>query len=198
MKQAGASKHNIAVNEDNVLDQACVLDSQALEQIYDAYFERLYRYAYRYVDSPEAAQDIASETLRRLLEALHKGYSPTQLSVWLYRVAHNLAIDTIRRRPPGEIVALDPDLVQADTSDTESATEARLDQQRVRVALSQLTPDQKDVVILKFIQGYTNAEVSVLINKPEGAVKSLQHRALVALRRALGNTVSAGEQDERE
>ena len=65
---------------------------------------------------------------------------------------------------------LDPELTVADAADAESATQARLDQEKIRRALAQLTPDQKDVVILKFMQGYTNAEVSALIDKPEGAV----------------------------
>jgi RNA polymerase sigma-70 factor (ECF subfamily) len=174
------------VNQDEILlNRARAFDEQALGQIYDAYFERLHRYAYRFVGDAESAQDIAAETLRRLLEALRDGRAPNHLGAWLYRVAHNLAMDQHRRRPAEGLVSLEPDLDQADEADTEADSEQRLAQEKVRAALAQLTPEQQNVVVLKFMEGYSNAEVGALMNKPEGAIKSLQHRALVALKRAL-------------
>ena len=169
-----------------LLEQARKLDPQALTTIFDTYFERLYRYAYHYVNSPEAAQDVAAETLRRLLETLHAGHSPDCLSAWLYRVAHNLAIDSIRRGSQDPVVQIDSDLPIADESNTEHEAEVRLEQQQMRLALAQLTREQRDVVVMKFLEGYSNAEVSEFLHRPEGAVKSIQHRALAALRRILG------------
>jgi RNA polymerase sigma-70 factor (ECF subfamily) len=178
------------VNQEEILlNRAQTLDELALGQIYDAYFERLYRYAYRFVGDVESAQDIASETLRRLLEALRDRRAPNHLGAWLYRVAHNLAMDQHRRRPPEGIVALEPDLDQADEANTEVDSERRFAQEQVRAALAQLTPEQQNVVMLKFLEGYSNAEVGTLMNKPESAVKSLQHRALAALKRALTNVL---------
>jgi len=179
--------HSAMTDDDSdLLSRAREFDPQALGRIYDAYFERLYRYAYRFVDGPEAAQDIASETLRRFLEALRGGRGPeTHLAAWLYRVAHNLAIDAYRRAPPGGEVPLDPEFNQAGDADTEAAAEQRIDRARVRDALARLTPDQQHVVVLKFVEGYSNAEIGSLMRKPEGAVKSLQHRALAAMRRLL-------------
>jgi RNA polymerase sigma-70 factor (ECF subfamily) len=172
------------VNQDQpLLHRARAFDEQALGQIYDAYFERLYRYAYRLVGDVESAQDIASETLRRLLEALRDGRAPNHLGAWLYRVAHNLAMD--QQRPAESIVSLESDLDQADGADTEGDSEQRIVQEQVRAALAHLTPEQQNVVVLKFLEGYSNAQVGALMNKPEGAIKSLQHRALAALKRAL-------------
>jgi RNA polymerase sigma-70 factor (ECF subfamily) len=173
------------IQDSSLLNRARAFDEQALGQIYDAYFERLYRYAYRFVGNVESAQDISAETLQRLLEALRDGRAPNHLGAWLYRVAHNLAMDQHRQRPTGEIVSLEPDLDQADGADTEVDFEQRLVQEQVRQALGRLTPEQQNVVVLKFLEGYSNAEVGALMNKPEGAVKSLQHRALAALKRAL-------------
>jgi RNA polymerase sigma-70 factor (ECF subfamily) len=174
------------VNQDQtLLNRARAFDEQALGEIYDAYFERLYRYAYRFVGDTDSAQDIASETLRRLLEALRDGRAPNHLGAWLYRVAHNLAMDQHRKRPAQGIVSLEPDLDQSDKANTEADSEQRLTQRKVRAALARLTPEQQNVVMLKFMEGYSNAEVGVLMNKPEGAIKSLQHRALAALKRTL-------------
>jgi len=174
------------VNQDEILlNRARAFDEHALGEIYDAYFERLYHYAYRFVGDVDSAQDIAAETLRRLLEGLRDGRAPNHLGAWLYRVAHNLAMDQHRHRPAEGIVSLEPDLDQADEADTEADSEQRLAQEKMRAALAQLTPEQQNVVVLKFMEGYSNAEVGVLMNKPEGAIKSLQHRALAALKRAL-------------
>jgi RNA polymerase sigma-70 factor, ECF subfamily len=173
------------IQDSSLLNRARAFDEQALGQIYDAYFERLYRYAYRFVGDAEVAQDIAAETCRRLLEALRDGRAPNHLGAWLYRVAYNLAMDQHRQRPAEGIVSLEPDLDQADEADTEADSERRLAQEQVRAALAQLTPEQQNVVVLKFMESYSNAQVGALMNKPEGAVKSLQHRALAALRRAL-------------
>ena len=174
------------VNQDEtLLHRARAFDEQALGQIYDANFERLYRYAYRFVGDAESAQDIAAEALRRLLEVLRGGRAPNHLGAWLYRVAYNLAMDQHRQRPAGGIVSLEPELDQVDSADTEGDSEQRIAQEKVRAALARLTQEQQNVVVLKFMEGYSNAEVGALMNKPEGAVKSLQHRALAALKRAL-------------
>lgn len=174
------------VNQDQpLLNRARAFDEQALGEIYDAYFERLYRYAYRFVGDMESAQDIAAETWRRLLEALRDGRAPNHLGAWLYRVAYNLAMDQHRQRPAGGLVSLEPDLDQADEANTEADSEQQLAQEKVRQALGRLTPEQQNVVVLKFMEGYSNVEVGALMNKPEGAIKSLQHRALAALKRAL-------------
>jgi RNA polymerase sigma-70 factor (ECF subfamily) len=173
------------IQDSSLLDRARAFDEQALGQIYDAYFERLYRYAYRWVGDAQVAQDIAAETLRRLLEALRDRRAPNHLGAWLYRVAYNLAVDHYRQLPAEGIVSLEPDLNQADAADTEADSERRIAQAQVRAALAQLTPEQRNVVVLKFLEGYSNAEVGALMNKPEGAIESLQHRALAALKRAL-------------
>lgn len=174
------------MNQDELLlNRARAFDDQALGEIYDAYFERLYRYAYRFVGDADGAQDIASEALRRLLEALRHGRAPNHLGAWLYRVAHNLAMDQHRRRPAEGVVSFESDLDQVGETDTEADSEQRAAQEQVRAALAGLTPDQQNVIVLKFMEGYSNAEIGVLMNKPEGAIKSLQHRALVALKQAL-------------
>jgi RNA polymerase sigma-70 factor (ECF subfamily) len=170
--------------DDALLQRAHALDEEALTHIYNAYFERLYRYAYRFVSDGDTAQDIAAETLLRWLTALRDGRPPRNLGAWLYRVAHNLAMDVHRRRPSGGTVPLDPELIQTEGSDTRMDMEGRLTRARVRAAVLELTPEQQDVIVLKFLEGYSNSEVAALMDRSEGAIKALQHRALAALRRA--------------
>lgn len=177
-------KHTVEI-DDALLERARAFDEQALGQIYDAYFVRLYRYARRWVDEGEAAQDIAAEALLRWVKAMRAGRAPDNLGAWLYRVAHNLAMDTYRKHPPGRTVLLDPGLIQLPGSDLEADMEEQLARKRLHKAMARLTPEQQKVIVLKFLEGYSNSEVSTLMDKPVGAIKSLQHRALAALRRML-------------
>jgi RNA polymerase sigma-70 factor (ECF subfamily) len=104
------------------------------------------------------------------------------LRAYLYRIAHNWIIDHYRSRKP-ETELLDG--IASDQNNTELDATERLNQQRIRAALRELTPDQQQVIVLKFLEGWENAEIAHILNKPIGAVKSLQHRALVALRKRL-------------
>jgi RNA polymerase sigma-70 factor (ECF subfamily) len=103
---------------------------------------------------------------------------------YLYRIAHNWITDQYRRQisyPLDEDHIIDPD----PSIDPQSDTRDVILQDQVRTALMGLTPDQRQVIVLKYLEGWTNAEVAKSMNKPVGAVKSLQHRGLAALRRLL-------------
>ncbi len=169
---------------DQWLTQAAQLDQQALTHIYEALSPALYRYAYRLLGNARDAEDIVAETFHRWLLALQHGRGPDRhLSAYLYRVAHNLITDRYRRRPPAD-VELDETLEAADDDPAETAAH-RIAQARARSALWLLTADQRQVILLKYFEGLSNEEVAATLDKPVGAVKSLQHRALDAMRRAL-------------
>jgi RNA polymerase sigma-70 factor (ECF subfamily) len=143
----------------------------------------LFRFAYRLTGDSDVAEDVVAETFSRLLIAIRNGGGPkVYLRAYLYRVAHNLAMDHHRATAPLPLDESDPHL----TADGPSANDDVRDQQMARQALWRLTPDQRQVIVLKFYQGLSNEEVAAALDKPVGAVKSLQHRALDALRRMLG------------
>ena len=161
------------------------IDKSALTAIYDEYHLPIYRYIYRQVGDVETARDLAADVFRRLLLAVKQGYGPQDNpKAWLYRTAHNLVIDHYRRQKHRNHLPLHEDLVDIGV-DPVSSAERRLSAQQVRVALRHLTPEQRQVIILKYLEGFSNDEVSHIIDKSVGAVKSLQHRALDALRRQL-------------
>ncbi len=160
------------------------LEEDALEAIYDAFSDELYRYAYRLIGDQQAAEDLVAETFYRFLRALHGGGGPREhLRAYLYRVAHNLAVDG-HRRGHGEVLGL-PENVAALPSedDPSSAAERNIQAEAARAALWRLAPEQRQVIVLKFLQGWSNREISSAIEKSVGAVKALQHRGLNALRR---------------
>lgn len=162
------------------------LDGQVLAEVYDSLSPALYRYALRLLGDPQAAEDVVAETFHRLLLALRAEAGPRQhLRAYLYRMAHNLAMDRHRRR------AARPDEVSLDSLPLPSGDDPvhsaeRVEQEaKARAALWNLTADQRQVIVLKYLEGLNNDEVAAALNKPVGAVKSLQHRALESLRRIL-------------
>ena len=160
-------------------------DGRSLAAIYDEFHLPIYRYIYRQVSDVEVARDLAADVFHRLLQAVQKGNGPCQdMKAWLYRTAHNIVIDHYRRRQYRDDLPLFDDIVDKEI-DLARTAELRIDAGRVRLAFDQLTPDQQQVIALKFLAGLSNGEVAEIMEKPIGAVKSLQHRALAALQRQL-------------
>lgn len=160
-------------------------DEEALAQVYDQHAAALYRYAYRLVGDQGVAQDIAAETFHRFLIALKNGSGPKHhLSAWLYRVAHNLVVDFYRRHPPQPALSVDEVEIAQPESHEEQFSQ-RQEAARVRQALQRLLPLQQQVVMLRFFDGLSNEEIAQVVERTVGAVKALQHRALVNLRQML-------------
>jgi RNA polymerase sigma-70 factor (ECF subfamily) len=169
--------------EKELLTAALCFDLKALAQIYDLYSPELYRYAVRFLGDPCVAEDCVSETFSRFLKALHAKHGPKDhLKAYLYRIAHNWIADYYRRAPDvAELKETWPDSEHA----PEQAVSLRIRQAQVRKAMQKLTPDQQQVIALKYLEGWKNEEIARAIKKPVGAVKSLQHRALARLKKYL-------------
>ncbi len=171
------------LDEGLLIRRASQNDPDALAQIYDAYSARIYNYIYHRTGDHDVAEDMTAEVFLRMLEAIRKGRPPrVSLGAWLYRIAHNLVVDHFRQKPKKASLPLDERLVAAPP---DVALEDRLAREQLLAAISQLTPDQQQVVTLKFMEGLSNAEIASILGKSEGAVKALQHRALASLRRIL-------------
>jgi RNA polymerase sigma-70 factor (ECF subfamily) len=179
-------------DEATLLDRIRQYDQAALAQVYDDYYDRIYHYVYRFVGQVAAAEDLTANVFLRLLNAVRSGKQPhSNLLAWLYRVAHNLVVDSFRRAPGTEEVEL-TEWLEGYEPDLTHIVEQRLQLERVRRALLDLTPAQQQVIVLKFLEGLDSVEVAAILKKSEGAVDALQHRALLALREALRPPPSAG------
>lgn len=161
------------------------LDQAALAEVFDAYYPRLYRYIYQHTRHQATAEDLAAEVFTRLLERLAAGRGPRRhLQGWLYRVAHNLVVDESRRRVHRDHEAFE-EWMAAGGQDVEGDVAQALAWQQAHGALAELTAQQRAVIVLKFLEGWSNKEVARVLETSVGAVKSLQHRGLAAMRRAL-------------
>ena len=176
-------------DETDLLRRARAFDEGALTCVYQTYHRAIYRYVYHHLGDAQTAQDLTSEVFRRFLKALRSGSGPTrQLKAWLYRVAHNLIVDELRRRTRRNHLTLDETLAGTSKDTGQSPEElagSTIAIARVRDALLQLTRDQRQVIVLKFLEGMSNAQVAEITGKTVGAVKALQHRGLDTLRQQL-------------
>lgn len=171
--------------EITLLQRARRFDREALAEIYDKHSPEIFRYAYRLTGSVEEAEECVSETFTRLLQALYHGRGPkTYLRAYLFRTAHNWITDQYRRQAPPKL-SLETDYLPHDQPLISQSADDKFERERVRAALRLLTPDQRQVIVMRFIEDWSNEEIAQAINKPVGAVKALQHRALGTLRKLL-------------
>jgi RNA polymerase sigma-70 factor (ECF subfamily) len=180
-----------ARNEDSdrqeLLERASRADPTALGTLYDQYVDKIYSYIYHRVGQTELAEDMTGQVFMRMLEAIRAGRAwRTSFSGWLYRIAHNLVIDYYRRRGRATLVDLDDATPIAGTlGDPARSTEFTLDREHLRAALAHLTEEQAQVITLRFLEEMSIAEAADIMNKTEGAIKALQYRAVLALRRVM-------------
>jgi len=172
-------------SEQKLLERARKLDGQALAEIYDLYAGPMYGYLYRLLGDAATAEDLTGELFLRLLEALRRGKGPEdRLKGWLYRGAHNLAMDTFRRQKKAPAVALTEELVAEEGQPSDTA-ENKQDEQHLRASIQRLTTDQQQVIMLRFAEDLSVTDVARLMDKSEGAIKTMQHRAIGRLRKFL-------------
>ena len=160
---------------------------QAFAELYNAYVEKIYKYIFYKVGSDEDAEDLCEQVFLKAWEAIGRytwcGYP---FSSWLYKLAHNLVVDHYRTRK--EAILATP----AEPADPHNPYARTLDADELAGAITQLTPEQRQVIGLKFIEGYDNSEIALMMNRKESAIRALQYRALRSLQAIMA------EQDERK
>ena len=174
-------------DESQLIQRAQQGDLTALSELYNLHVDRIYQYVRYRTGDDQTAEDITAEVFLRAIESLDR-YSDqgSPFIAWLYRIASARVIDYWRSSKRQQTAPLDDPLLQDDLVDTDDAIDIDfLQHQSLQTALQQLTDDQQNVIILKFLQGLSNAEIAQVVGKTEGAVKALQRRALEALARLL-------------
>ncbi len=161
-------------------------DVTAFGLLYDRHVEAIFRYVYYRVRDDAEAEDLTSDVFMRALKAMPR-YEPRQAFLaWLYRIARNAVIDRARRG--GRQVSFE-DALEHPTADqiVEPDMEllSRSDSTALRNALGQLTPLQQEVIVLRFLEGYSTQEIARIVGKREGTVRGIQFRAIGALRQLI-------------
>jgi RNA polymerase sigma-70 factor (ECF subfamily) len=159
-------------------------DRAALEELYLLHFDRIYSYLHLSVGNRHDAEDLTTQTFLKMLEAIGRfRWQSVPFSAWLFRIAHNLAIDHFRARRRVQTEDEVPEIPGQEESSAEQQAMDSLGQAGMLALIGRLSPEQRQVLTLKFLFGFANAEVAGILGKTEGAVKSLQHRALATLQK---------------
>jgi len=171
--------------EKEVVCRAAKGDGKAFASLYEEYFERIYRYLYLRLGNQSDAEDLTQEVFVKALEAI-RGYKWRGLpfASWLFRIAHNLMVDLLRKR--GKVTEeASEDIAAGGETDPAATAERNIEVARLMDNLEKLSPAQKEVLSLRFGAGLSIAEVARLLDKSPGTVKALQYNGIVALRKRL-------------
>ena len=161
-------------------------DRGALEELYLIHFDRIYSYLHVSVGNRHDAEDLTTQTFLKMLEAIGRfRWQSAPFSAWLFRIAHNLAIDHFRARRRVQTEDEVPEPSGLEESSAEDQAFDSMGRAGMLALIERLSAEQRQVLTLKFLFGFVNAEVAGILGKTEGAVKSLQHRALVSLQKQL-------------
>jgi RNA polymerase sigma-70 factor, ECF subfamily len=179
-------------DESNLVKRALKRDAQAFAEIYEAYFDKIYRYIALKTGDITEAEDMTQQVFLKALQSISSyKWTGKPFSAWLYRIAHNLIVDHYRKKGKGSTIPIEdaPELIDPKNNPEEMAEQA-LDAAELLAAMKLLTDSQRECVSLRFSGGLSIAEVAKAMGKTEGAIKALQHSAVLALRRILVATAN--------
>jgi RNA polymerase sigma-70 factor (ECF subfamily) len=171
------------VTETDLVASAQSGDTAAFGSLYERYMEQIYRYVYYRVSDRDEAEDLTETIFVKAWEALPRFHSRgATFRAWLYRIARNAVID--RHRTRKVLVPLEhaQDWLDVEASSPEAAAEAAQERATLGVALSQLKPRLREVILHRFINGLSHAETAQVMGLRQGHVRVLQHRALHQMR----------------
>jgi RNA polymerase sigma-70 factor (ECF subfamily) len=173
-----------------LIDRARTGNTEALGGLYDRYSPAIYRYLYRRTSDAALSEDLTGTVFLRMLEALKKDQAwDESFSGWLYRIAHNLLTDHMRARSRRPETELPETLPASHEPRLDDRVERTMANDAIQKAINQLKPEYTEVLLMRFTEGLSHADVAARLGKTETAVKVTQHRALKALRSRLGGWV---------
>ena len=156
----------------------------ALEELYLIHFDRIYSYLHLSVGSRHDAEDLTTQTFLKMLESIGRfRWQSVPFSAWLFRIAHNLAMDHFRSRRRWQPEEEVPEPSGSEETSAEEQALASIGDASLMELIARLSPEQRQVLTLKFVFRFSNGEAAAILGKTEGAVKSLQHRALASLQK---------------
>lgn len=172
------------LNDETVLAQATQGDQEAFGLLYERYVNRIYNYVYYRTGNQYDAEDLTARVFFRAMRHI-RNYNDRglPLSAWLYRIAHNLVANWHRDNSRRREVAIDEILLVRPNGDHPETVLIYLEEkERLSEVIRLLPPDRQQLLLLKFVEHLSNAEIGQIMGRTEGAVKSLYHRTLLELR----------------
>jgi RNA polymerase sigma-70 factor (ECF subfamily) len=174
-------------SDENALVERAKTDSVAFGILYERYVNKIYNYVYYRIGNQHDAEDLTARTFYRALDHIERYVDQgAPFSAWLYRIAHNLVANWHRDQSRRKIISLeDIKLSVQRRQGPDQMAEQNEEKDELLVAIRRLPPDRQQLLILKFVEGMSNAEIGKVMDRSEGAIKSLYHRTLLSLREML-------------
>jgi RNA polymerase sigma-70 factor, ECF subfamily len=173
-------------DEESLVKRAQQHESEAFSRLYEAYFEKIYRYLALRIKNETEAEDLTQQVFIKMLHSisLYK-IQGAPFSSWLYRIAHNQMVDYLRQKNKKATVDIEGLPLPDTGNDPQHILEKEGDIEQLKKATQKLTAAQQEVILLRFSGELSIAECARVMGKSEGAIKALQHSAVLALRKAL-------------
>jgi len=177
--------------EDELLARASAGDKDAFGALYERYSGRIFNYVYYRTGNVHDAEDLAARVFQRAMNHIrHYTNRGVPFSAWLYRIAHNLVANWHRDRNRRQEIPIDDLPILPAKNDPLETVIVRTEEQEALLRLiRRLPPERQNLLILKFVENLSNAEIGQILGRSEGAVKSLYHRTLLALRDDIGENI---------
>ncbi len=171
------------IDEADLISLAIEGDKQAFGELYQRYVERIYNYCYYRIGNAQEAEDLTARVFMRALSHI-KSYDErgVPFSAWLYRIAHNLVANWHRDNSRHKVIPIDEFMVSRNREDVpELFAEQQEEQEQLMAAVQSLPQERQQLLFLKFVEKLSNAEIGEVMDRTEGAIKSLYHRTLSTL-----------------
>ena len=171
--------------EENLVLRAQQYDQRAFAQLYEEHFDKIYRYVALRIGNRTEAEDITQQVFLKALQSISSfRWRGIPFSAWLFRIAHNQVVDYLRKKTRQATVPVGESTVSL-IDGPQLIVEQKLDIEQLLLAIKRLTQAQREVISLRFAGELPIAQAAKIMGKSQGAVKALQHSAIVALRKAL-------------
>jgi RNA polymerase sigma-70 factor (ECF subfamily) len=187
----------VQLSDDEILSRAGEGDLEAFGYLYERYVQMIYSYIYYRTGNTYDAEDLTEKVFHRALH--HIGNYRNRglpFSAWLYRIAHNLVANWHRDNSRRKEIPLDEGIFSHHQGDHPESELLRSEEhERLYRVIRYLPPERQQLLILKFVEHLSNAEIAQIMGRTEGAVKSLYHRTLLTMREELDERLSSAASD---
>jgi len=172
-------------DEQNLVRRAQQHDEEAFAELYEKYFDKIYRYISLKIGNRFEAEDMTQQVFINALSSISSfKWRGLPFSSWLFRIAHNLVVDYFRKKTRQPVSTLN-ESITASEDNPQKVIEQKMNIEQLELASKGLTPAQQEVIALRFAGELPIAQVARVMGRSEGAIKALQHSAIVALRKIL-------------
>ncbi len=186
---------NVEITDENAVMLASQGNADAFSYLYEQNVTRIYNYIFYRIGSAQDAEDLTARVFHRAFGHINSYVEKgVPFTAWLYRIAHNLIANWHRDNSRRREVSLEDQIDLPLRGDLpERMVEKNQETEMLLKAIRKLSPERQQLILLKYLEDLSNAEIAVIMRRTEGAIKSLYHRSLIALREEL---VKTNENDE--